>query len=423
MGHSKDDRKDAEVKNKKETEENYGFIKEERVPQRKWQKRMKVLRMIGLVIGFGVLFGAIARCSYGISDYVIQHFINKQEREPVELRPTPTMIVQPGNPTGPVIDEKAFSEYEAIIKSVNNAAAALNPSLVTVGYMKKIVDPVFSDITESVHEVSGVVVADNGVEYLIYTSYSKMRATDYDQIYVTFSGGKKERAYVYAMSPDADTVLLSVDYKDFRNYEKEAVRVVKFGHSSEMEPGSAVIAVGFPNGRTSSVDMGMIVSRAQKVYVRDNSLEILETNMYGGRGESGVLINSKGEVVGFITEMFGVGGNCIEAIAFDKIETLIWYLVNKTSYPVFGAVFRDLNDDVLKQLSVQNGIIIEEVIADTTASAQLFRKGDIITEIGGTPITSVEEFFSLYTTYRKGADLKMTFYRNGKKYEKSWKIN
>lgn len=419
----KDQSDNAMGKNKKaETEENYGFIKEERVPQRKLLKRMKILRMFLLVIGCGVLFGVIARCSYGFSDYIIRHFFTEKEREPVVLRPTPTMAVTPGNETRPVIDEKALESYESIINGVKVAATALDPSLTTVSYTKSVVDPVFEDVTESVVKTSGVVVADNGAEFLIYTSYSAMKAVEYDKIYVTFAGGRKERAYVYSSAADADALVLSVSYKDFRNYEKESVKKVTFGHSSAMEPGSAVIAVGFPNGRESSVDMGMITSRMQKVYVLDNSLEILETNMYGGRGESGILINTKGEMVGVISTMFGVSGNSIEAIGIDSLMPTLQFLVNQNSYPKFGARFRDIEDDVLKQISIQNGVIIDEVKDGTVASSQQFRQGDIITEIGGTPVTSVAEFFLLYTSLKKGEEVEIVYYRNGKKYDKKVKV-
>ena len=58
----------------------------------------------------------------------------------------------------------------------------------------------------------------------------------------------------------------------------------------------------------------------------------------------------------------------------------------------------------------------------TVASSQQFRQGDIITEIGGTPVTSVAEFFLLYTSLKKGEELEIVYYRNGKKYDKKVKV-
>lgn len=423
MSQSKDQANSALEKNKKaETEENYGFIKEERVPQRKWTKRMRILRTFLLVIACGVLFGIIARSSYGISDYIIRRFFS-EEREPVTLRPTPSMEITPGGETPPVIDVKALQNYENIILGVKKAADALNPSLTTVTYAKDVVDPVFSDITESVVKVSGVVISKENNEFLIYTSHSKMKSVEYDRIYVTFYGGRKERAYVFAAAPEADVLLLSVSYKDFQNYEIENIKEIKFGHSSEMEAGSAVIAVGFPNGREPSVDMGMITGNSQKIYIRDNSLELMETNIYGGRGESGILVNTNGELVGMITTQYKLDRGRIEAIGIDKLYQMLTFMVNKAPYPKFGAIFRDIEDDVLKDISLQNGIIIDEVYDGSVAQVQQFRQGDIITELGGEPVTSVEEFFHLFTSYEKGDEMKITYYRNGKKFEKKWKVN
>ena len=167
MSQAKDKNKEPEKLNKKaETEENYGFIKEERVPLNKWTKRKKILRSFLLVIAVAVLFGVIARCSYGISDYVIQHFFTNNEREQVNLPPTPTVAIEPGGKEAPVIDNRAFENFENVMKGVQIASVALQPSLVTVSYVKEIVDPVFSDITESMTNVSGVVIAKNGTEFL-----------------------------------------------------------------------------------------------------------------------------------------------------------------------------------------------------------------------------------------------------------------
>ena len=183
-----------------------------------------------------------------------------------------------------------------------------------------------------------------------------------------------------------------------------------------------MIAVGFPDGHDTSVDMGMITSRPRKVYITDTSLEILETNMYGGRGESGILINTKGQLVGIITNKFREDGVNIEAISIDKVEKLLQFLVNKKNYPKFGAVFRDIEDSVLKQISIQNGIIIDSVSEGGIAASQQFRQGDIITMIDTTPVTSVEEFFLMYTGYSRGDEITITYYRNGKKYEKKMKV-
>ncbi|MBO4697726.1 MAG: serine protease [Lachnospiraceae bacterium] len=407
---------------KKKAEENYGFIKEERVPQRKWQKRVRVLRTVLLVIGCGVLFGIIARCSYGFSDYIIRRFFTENDREPVNLRPTPTMAVNLGGEYRPVIDEKALENYENIINGVKAAAKALDPSMTTVIFSKNVTDPVFEDVTQSVEKTSGVVIGDNGAEFLIYTSYSKLKSVEYDKIYVTFYGGRTERAYLCSTAPEADAAILSVEYKDFRNYEKEAVTKAALGDSKDLTIGSVVIAVGFPDGHDTSVDMGMITSRPRKVYITDTSLEILETNMYGGRGESGILINTKGQLVGIITNKFREDGVNIEAISIDKVEKLLQFLVNKKNYPKFGAVFRDIEDSVLKQISIQNGIIIDSVSEGGIAASQQFRQGDIITMIDTTPVTSVEEFFLMYTGYSRGDEITITYYRNGKKYEKKMKV-
>lgn len=423
MNNRKDIKSTDNEQNKKvETEENYGFIKEERVPQRKWQKRYRILRSILVIIMLGVLFGIIARSSYEISDYVIQRFFSKDEKKPIEFNPSPT---GPGNLGGdtPVIDDKAFQSYEQIMKGVRDASTALEPSMVRVIYEKNIVDPVFADITSSTAEMSGVIVGDNGSEYLILTAYEGYESFEHDKIYAAFSGGKTVEARVLAKSEEADLLLLAVNYKEFRVQERDWISVIKLGKSGELTLGSVVIAIGFPNGRGKSVDMGILTSRSEKVYITDLSLEIMETNMLGGRGESGILVNAKGEMVGFISNRFHEQCGCIEALSIDKLSPLLQLMANDTAYPRFGAVFADISEKALSQISIQNGIIIESVKEESVAAEHQFRKGDILTKLDGVPVTSVEEFFLLYTNHAQGDEIEVQYYRNGKEMKKSWKIS
>lgn len=417
------DTKDENAKKQAETGENYGFIKEERVPLAKWQKRRRYLRNALIVVAVAALFGVIARCSYGISDYVISHFFSDEPKEPVTLRPSPSVKVSPGGELITDIDLKALEGYEKIVQGVQDAVEALDPCMTRVSYVSRIKDPVFSDVTESVVDTSGVIVAVNGDDYLILTQYDVYNETPHDKITITFFGGRKAEGKIFRKAPEEGLILFAVSRKEFSSAEKNTIRAVPFGHSSELSLGSAVIAIGFPNGRGPSVDMGMVSSRAEKVYVTDGALEIIDTNMFGGRGESGILVDSAGKFVGFITNRYHNGGQSIQALSVDRFETLLNMLVNDMAYPRFGAVFRDINDEVLAQMSLQNGIIIEEIDEGSTAMKQEFRKGDIIVKLDSLPVTAVEEFFSIYTSYKRGEDIEVTFYRNGREMKKKWAVS
>lgn len=406
------------------TQENYGFIKEERVPQSKWQKKKKVLRTVVIVILLAALGGIIFRISYEISDYVIQHVINKEdERHGVEItRPTPDTQPTPGGSTL-IIDDRPFTSYENMMKGVQIAAESMESCLTTVCYVKEIVDPVFSDITENVSKTNGVVIFDDGIEFIILTSYEAYSANAHDKISVVFGSGKRAEATLFASNEEADIVLLAVRYSDFQVAEKEAIKIVPFCNStSTMGIGTVVIALGFPNGRTKSVDFGIITSRSEKAYITDTALGMMETNIIGGRGESGILINSKGQLVGVITNRFHDGGMLMQAIDLDSIRTYLGLMINQEEYPTFGVIFRNLDEETLQALSMQNGVLIESVNEGSQAFAQEFRQGDIITEISGQPIVDAEGFYSIFTSFKRDEEITIVFRRNGKEMTKTWKI-
>ena len=73
-------------------------------------------------------------------------------------------------------------------------------------------------------------------------------------------------------------------------------------------------------------------------------------------------------------------------------------------------------------LSLKNGVLIESVHPDSQAFEQEFRQGDIITEILEQPIVDAANFYTLFTSFKEGEEITVTFQRNGKEMTKTWKV-
>ncbi len=412
---NKDERKeDAFRKASKkagEEQENYGFIKEEVTPPNRWNKRRKRWGVALTVVLLAVLFGIIARVSYMVSDYFITR-LTEDERTPVDLYNPPQGDVEIGDESF-VFDGEGLKQYAQLMEGVEKSASALKPCLATVSVVTKDDIPIFSGEEKTVKDTCGVIIADNGVEYLLLVNYSAYFKEAYDSISVSFENGVVAEGTLMAKAEDIDLAIVAVSYQRMSNEEKKGIRVIRVGNSSELSLGSVVLAIGRPNGHSTSVDIGFVTTLNDTQFVTDTSVDVLETNMLRHEGSAGILVDSEGRMVGVISDKYSKGFGCLRALSINEISFLLQCMLNELQPITFGAVFNDLSEELYTALGLENGIIITEVKNDSVAYRSEFRKGDIITKVGSEKIYYASQFFTAINQYGEGASITVTYLRGG----------
>src|SRR4029434_7522835 len=108
------------------------------------------------------------------------------------------------------------------------------------------------------------------------------------------------RARVIAADSQIDVAILKI------TTERE-LPTLAFGNSDAIHVGDLAIVFGYPFGRESSMNLG-IVSRSGRSYPDSASYDFIQTDAgaYPG-GSGGPLLNSKGHVIGMITMAAGRG--------------------------------------------------------------------------------------------------------------------
>lgn len=162
---------------------------------------------------------------------------------------------------------------------------------------------------------TGVVIVDRG---LILTSLHVVAGVD--RVRVLFADGLESEAKVVGRHPENDLAVLQAETVP----DDLAAAVLR--PAADLQPGDAVVAVGFPFGIGPSVSAG-VVSGLKREYrslggatALSNLIQFDAAVNPGSSG--GPLLNAAGEVVGLVTAMLDPGGGGFVGIGFAvPIET------------------------------------------------------------------------------------------------------
>lgn len=389
--------------------DSYGFIKEEQLPQNKSIRRRKILTMILTIVFSAVLFGAIASVVFNITSNVMDSI--DRDKRTVDLRPSDDQPTPTPGGSEIKIDPEAFSSFEKMYEGVRITAQAYNSCIASVSAVTYVSDPVFGKQTAEARSFYGMVLADNGTEFLLLVRNSELDG-DYESLLVSFSNGCEGAARVVKRNAEINLAVIAVPQKGMADVDRNGITPAELGDSATCDMGSAVIAVGCVNGRNRSVDFGFVNGESDTVYIRDHSLNLMQTNMARRDGAFGLLLNASGKVVGIISEDFD-DGSSLRAIAINSLSYILNDMINNNKTPVFGAVMVELSSAARKKMNIKGGIQISEIVDGSPADEAGFRKGDIILKIQEEVVYYAYQFNKLLRREATTGTMKVTFLRGG----------
>lgn len=203
--------------------------------------------------------------------------------------------------------------------------------------------------------------------------------------------------------------------------------VAPLGSSSNVQVGDWAIAVGNPLGFDNTVTLGIVSTlkrSSAQVGISDKRLEFIQTDAAINPGNSGgPLLNGRGEVIGINTairpDAMGIGF----AIPIDKAKAIASVLERdgKVAHPYLGVQMLTLTPDLAKQNNTDpnspiqipeiNGVFVMRVVPNSPAASAGVRRGDVIVQIDGKPITSAEQLQNVVEDSRLGQVLKLKVQR------------
>jgi S1-C subfamily serine protease len=161
---------------------------------------------------------------------------------------------------------------------------------------------------------SGVVIVNRGK---ILTSLHVVAGAG--RIRVTFADGLESDAKIVSQHPENDLAVLQADTVP------DDLQAAPMRTKAGLNPGDAVVAVGFPFGIGPSVSAGVVsgLKRQFRTTSGDFLSNLIQFDAAVNPGSSGgPLLNAAGELVGIVTAMLDPGGGGFAGIGFAvPIET------------------------------------------------------------------------------------------------------
>ena len=285
-------------------------------------------------------------------------------------------------------------------------AAKVTPSVVSVAVQQSGYNPFTGEtVTQTVGNGSGVIIRSDG--YVI-TNYHVIEGADS----ITVAMGVDELpATVVGSDPSSDLAVLKVERSD--------LPAIEIGSSADLRVGQAVVAIGSPFGLDQSVTTGIVSALGRTSFSETAGSQLtaytslVQTDAAINPGNSGgALTDARGRLIGIntliqtgaqgVAQSAGVGFaipiDYAAAIAEELIET------GSAKHPYLGVSSMTINERAAAWygLSVDFGVLIDAVEAGSPAEAAGIRAGDIIVQIAGTEIASVEEVFMAIRSHKVG---------------------
>ena len=267
---------------------------------------------------------------------------------------------------------------------------------------------------------SGIIISDDGYiltnNHVVSSSTSESNSyyqiTDAGKVTVTLFGDETEyEAKIVGQDEQTDLAVIKI--------EKTGLTKAEFADSDSVKVGEFAMAVGNPVNMDSTVTTGIVSAVNRKITDSDGkTYTCIQTDAAINSGNSGgALVNSEGKVIGINT--LKLSGTGIEGIGFaipinsttDITSQLIQY--SKVKRPFIGISGIDLNAETAKTYNLVEGVYVKSVEDFSAAEKAGLKAGDVIIEVEGKSIKTMNELNEVKNSHKIGDELKLKINRDG----------
>ena len=301
------------------------------------------------------------------------------------------------------VDGKTQMTMPEVYASNVNSVVSINVSA-TTNY--------FGQTVQTAASGTGFFITEDGY---ILTNHHVI--SDASSVKVTLYNGETYDATVIGSDEDYDIAVLKIDVT--------GATPVVLGDSSKVAIGESVAAVGNPLGElTFSMSEGIVSCVNRAINVDGTPFNMIQVDCSINPGNSGgPLFNSYGEVVGIVSAKYSSYSNTtVEGIGFaipiDDVLAMVkdimtdGYVTNK---PYIGITPQNMTAQMAQQYryDVTQGVFVCSVEPGSAAEKAGLQMGDVITKIGDTAISDMNDLNAAKKSYRAGDTVTLTIYRAG----------
>lgn len=411
------------------------FMKET-IKQRPLNRR-KLVRRTLLTAAMAVIFGMVACFTFLLLEPVISNKLYPEEEAEIiefveesredEILPEDMIVddsqMQPEPTQPPALEDEQIAQvlsemklgvedYLSLFAGIREVAREVRKSIVTVVGVTSDVGWLDNEY-ENEGAVSGIVVADNGIELLILADVSSIE--DAQSLEVAFQDGEVYQATLMKKDNNTGLAVISIAKTKIKSTTLEMAVAANLGTSGSSLVGVPVIALGRPMGTEGSLCYGNITSAGNVIRLPDSNYKLMTTDIYGSSSASGVLINLRGQVVGIIDMSKNSPdlSNLISAVGISDLKKLVESLSNDKDIAYFGVYGADVTESANEELGVPLGAYITEIDMDSPAMNAGIQSGDVILKWNDMEIESYQDLVSTLLLEEPEKTVSITLMRQG----------
>ena len=362
-------------------------------------------------IAAGVVIAAVVAAAAGIGiGWSLGRTINARNSVAQTNNQTnsqhPAQPAQPGSPIQPAPATGGSLNADAI-------AAKLDPAIVDINTV----------VGSGQAAGTGEIVTSNGE--ILTNNHVVDRSTS---IQVTIAGRSQTyTAHVIGVDPSADVALIQVDGN------VSGLPTISFGSSSTVKVGDPIVALGnaLGQGGTPEVSQGSITALDQTITASEGGSKseqltgMLQSDATIYPGDSGgPLVNSSGQVVGMITagdvQGFRSSASTVNyAIPSDTTLSVInqiragqassQIIYGQTGYIGVSVQDLDANSAAQLNLTISSGALVASVVPSAPAAGAGITRYSVITSVGGTSITNIDDLGNALLAHKPGDRVGITW--------------
>ncbi|WP_206043758.1 trypsin-like peptidase domain-containing protein [Geitlerinema sp. P-1104] len=299
--------------------------------------------------------------------------------------------------SNPETGDRSFDQTNFIVRAVRR----VEPSVVRIEPQRlysgddlgpsDLLEPIpYSPYSQSAG--TGFVIDDEG--HLLTNAHVVGSA---DQVRVVLHDGQVVRGQVLGRDTITDVAVVKLD--------GVSLAPVPIGDSDDLKPGEWAIAIGNPLGLDSTVTMGIISATgrsSREIGVPDRRVGFIQTDAAINPGNSGgPLLNASGSAIGINTAILDGAQGLGFAIPIKTALRVGQQIIRDgtAQHPYLGVRLKTLDADLkaelaeednFPKLTVEQGVLITDVVPNSPAAAAGLQIGDVILRIGDVPVVNFE---------------------------------
>lgn len=364
---------------------------------KKGNKVIKFLEVTAIIILI-VCFIVLAYCVY-VSITTEQEYASEYKAEPISTKQT--------------IEEEA---------DISDLIEEINHSVVGISKIKNKGSTIFLENgSQDLGLGTGFIVSEDG--YIVTNEH--VSGSKNGTCYVTLEDGRNYKATVVWADSDMDMSIIKINVDN--------LSYLKLGDSDKIKVAQPVYAIGNPigfefqrtvtSGIISGLDRTIKLEEDSKSYYMEDLIQTDATINPGNSG--GPLIDKEGNVLGInsikITSAEGIGF----AIPINTIKPIVEKLksdgeFNAATLGIFAYdknVVPYINQELGKNLNLDNGIYVADVIRNSPAEKAGIKEGDVLLEIDGISLDKMSKLRTYIYDKEVGDRIKIRYVRNNREQE------